>query len=177
MKLSSCRGVRCGGLIEGVVAQHGPQDVEASAGQRQDGLGVGFAFGSFAVVVGARGGVGADGDVCGQVAGAEQAAVVAAGAFEVAADAAGISRYRGQAGDAGEAVGGSKRAHVPTSGGEEFSAEDDAESGQAQDDFGVAVAAKSFLDHRVGVADFGVEGHHLLGQAGHHGGRHVVRAR
>ena len=50
MKLSSRRGVRCGGLIGRVVAQHGPQDVEASAGQRQDGLGVGFAFGSFPVV-------------------------------------------------------------------------------------------------------------------------------
>jgi hypothetical protein len=28
----------------------------------------------------------------------------------------------------------------------------------AQDNFGVAVPAKSLLDHRVGVADFGVEG-------------------
>src|SRR5271155_3141669 len=79
MKLSSCRGIRGGGLIGLVVAQHRPQDVEASSGQGQDGLGVGFAFGSFAVVVGARRGVGANGDVGGQVAGAQQAPVVAAG--------------------------------------------------------------------------------------------------
>jgi transposase len=100
MTLSSRRGVRCGGLIGPVVAQHCPQHVEASAGQCEDCLGVGFAFGSFAVVVGARGGVGADGDLGGQVAGAQQAAVVAAGAFEVAADAARIARYRGQSGEA-----------------------------------------------------------------------------
>ena len=54
MTLSSRRGVRCGGLVWPVVAEHRPQDVEASAGQGQDGLDVGFAFGAFAVVVGAR---------------------------------------------------------------------------------------------------------------------------
>src|SRR5271166_5687799 len=110
MKLSSRRGVRCGGLIGRVVAQHGPQDVEASAGQGEDGLGVGFAFESFAVVVGARGGVGADGDVSGQVAGAQQAPVVAAGAFEVAVYAPGVARHGGQSGYAGEAVGGIEQA-------------------------------------------------------------------
>jgi len=52
MTLSSRRSRGCG-LVDGVVAQHGPQDVEASAGQGEDGLGVGFAFGAFAVVVGA----------------------------------------------------------------------------------------------------------------------------
>ena len=173
MKLSSRRGSGCG-LVDGVVAQHGPQDVEASAGQGEDGLGVGFAFGSFAVVVGARGGVGADGDLGGQIAGAQQASVVAAGAFEVAADAPGIAGYGGQAGYAGEAVDGGEGAHVAAGGGEEFGAEGDTEAGHAQDDFGVAVAAKSLLDHRFGVADFGVEGHHLLGQAGHHGGGQLL---
>jgi hypothetical protein len=53
--------------------------------------------------------------------------------------------------------------------GEEFSTENDPEAGHAQDDFGVAVAAKSLLDHRLGVGDFGVEGDHLLCQPGHHG--------
>ena len=74
MTLSSRRSSGCG-LVDGVVAQHGPQDVEASAGQGEDGLGVGFAFGAFAVVVGARGRVGADGDLGRQVAGAQQASV------------------------------------------------------------------------------------------------------
>jgi hypothetical protein len=66
MALSSHRCCR-GGLVGGVVAEHGPQDVEASAGQGENGLGVGFAFGAFPVVVGAGGGVVADGDLCGQV--------------------------------------------------------------------------------------------------------------
>jgi len=72
------------------------------------------------------------------------------------------------ASDAGEAIAEIEGAHVPTGGGDELSAEGDAEAGHAQDDFGVAVAVKSLLDHRVGVANFGVEGHHLLGQPGHH---------
>ena len=122
MTLSSRRGCSCG-PVDGVVAQHRPQDVEASAGQGDDGLGVGFAFGSLAVVVRPGGGVGADGDVGGQVAGAQQSSVVAAGAFEVAADAPGVSRYRGQSGHAGEAVDAVEGAHVTAGGGEEFGAE------------------------------------------------------
>src|SRR5271165_7423956 len=126
MKLSSRRGVRCGGLIGPVVAQHGPQDVEASAGQGEDGLGVGFAFGTFAVVVGARGRVGADGDLGREVAGAQQASVVAAGSFEVAADASGITGYRCQPGDAGKTVDGCEDADVAAGGGDELGAEGDA---------------------------------------------------
>ena len=49
MKLSSRSGVRCGGLIGLVVAQHRPHDVEAAAGKCQHGLGVAFPFGAFAV--------------------------------------------------------------------------------------------------------------------------------
>ena len=169
MTLSSRRDCSCG-PVGGVVAQHGPQDVEASAGQGEDGLGVGFAFGSLAVVVGPGGGVGADGDLGGQVAGSQQSSVVAAGAFEVAADAPGIAGYWGKSGDAREAVDAVEGGHVTAGGSEELGSELDAESGHAQDDLGVAVAAKSVLDHRFGVADFGVEGHHLLGQPRDHGG-------
>src|SRR5262249_41837882 len=79
MTLSSRRGVRRGGLIELVVAQHCPQDVEASTGEGQDSLGVAFSFGAFAVVVGPGRGVGAGGDVGGQITGAKQPSVVAAG--------------------------------------------------------------------------------------------------
>jgi hypothetical protein len=50
MTLSSRRSSGCG-LVDGVVAEHGPQDVETSAGQGEHSLGVGFAFGSLAVVV------------------------------------------------------------------------------------------------------------------------------
>jgi hypothetical protein len=37
MTLSSRRSSGCG-LVDGVVAEHGPQDVETSAGQGEDGL-------------------------------------------------------------------------------------------------------------------------------------------
>src|SRR5215469_18653616 len=158
MTLSSRRGVRRGGLIELVVAQHCPQDVEASTGEGQNSLGVAFSFGAFAVVVGPGRGVGAGGDVGGQITGAKQPSVVAAGAFEVAADASGVTWYRGEASDGCEAVGVAESAYVAAGGCQEFSGESNAESGHAQDDFGVAVAAKSLLDHRFGVADFGVEG-------------------
>jgi hypothetical protein len=82
--------------------------------------------------------------------------MVAAGSFEVAADAPGIARYRRESTDASEAVSGVEGLHISAGGGEEFGAEDNAEAGHAQDDFGVAVAAKSLLDHRLGVGDFGV---------------------
>ena len=157
MTLSSRRSSGCG-LVDGVVAQHGPQDVEASSGQGEDGLGVGFAFEAFAVVVGARDRVVADGDLGRQVAGAKESSVVAAGSFVVAVDAAGVTGYRGQAGDAGQAVHGVEGGHVAAGGCKEFGAEGEAESGHAQDDLGVAVTAKSVLDHRFGVGDFGVEG-------------------
>src|SRR5271166_1345543 len=127
MKLSSRRGVRCGGLIGFVVAQHRPQHIEASAGKGQDSLGVAFAFGSFAVVVSPGCGVGAGGDVGGQIADAQQAPVVAAGSFEVAADAPGVTWYWGESADAREAVGAAEGAHVSAGGGQELGTERDAE--------------------------------------------------
>lgn len=45
------------GFVEGSVAEHGEQDVDALSGQAEEGLGVGFASGSALVVVGAGGGV------------------------------------------------------------------------------------------------------------------------
>src|SRR3954454_12829644 len=127
MTLSSRRGLRCGGLICRVVAQHRPQDIEASACQCQDGLAVALTFGAFAVVVGARGRVGSNAGQCRQVAGSQQPTVVAAGPLKVAADAAGVTRYRGQPGDTGEAVNRVEGVHVAAGGGEEFGTEGDTE--------------------------------------------------
>jgi hypothetical protein len=42
-------------LVGTVVAEHGPEHVDASSGEGQDSLGVPLALGSFAVVVGLRG--------------------------------------------------------------------------------------------------------------------------
>jgi hypothetical protein len=41
-----------GVLVEGSVAEHGVEEVGASAGEGDEGLVVAFAFGAFAVVVG-----------------------------------------------------------------------------------------------------------------------------
>jgi hypothetical protein len=41
------------GLVEGVVEEHGEQDVETASGEGDDGCDVVFAFESFPVVVGA----------------------------------------------------------------------------------------------------------------------------
>lgn len=55
-RFASRRGTGCG-LVGRVVAQHGPEDVEAPASQGEHGLGAGLAFGAVAVLVGTRGGV------------------------------------------------------------------------------------------------------------------------
>jgi len=54
MLLSSGWGERGGEgfAVGGVVSEHGPEDVDASPGEGDEGLLVGFAFGAFAVVEG-----------------------------------------------------------------------------------------------------------------------------
>ena len=42
--------------VGGVVAEHGPEDVESASGEGEHGLDVGFAFTAFSVVIAARGG-------------------------------------------------------------------------------------------------------------------------
>jgi hypothetical protein len=61
MRLSSRIG-HVTGLVGGLVAEHGVQDVDAAPGQGEDGLVVGLALGSLPPVVGAAGGVAADDD-------------------------------------------------------------------------------------------------------------------
>lgn len=48
---SSCSG--CGWLVEGAVAEHGEEDVDAASGECDEGGDVVFALAAFAVVVGA----------------------------------------------------------------------------------------------------------------------------
>jgi len=57
----------------------------------------------------------------------------------------GVTRDRGQSSDGREAVGVAESSDVPARGGQELGAEDNAEAGHAQDNFGVAVAAKSLI--------------------------------
>ncbi len=81
MMVSSRRGGDgvAGWLVGAVVAEHGPEHVQAAAGQRDHG-GLGpLALGSFALVVGARDGAAADAGKRGQEQDPAQAAVVALG--------------------------------------------------------------------------------------------------
>ena len=63
MSLSSGEGVA--GVIEGAVAEHRVEDVDAASSQGDERLVVTFALGDLAVVVGAGGGV-AEGCECGE---------------------------------------------------------------------------------------------------------------
>ena len=49
MRLSS--GTRHSGLVAGLIALHGPEDVEATPCEAQDRLGVSFALRTLAVVI------------------------------------------------------------------------------------------------------------------------------
>ena len=60
------------------VAEHGEQDVDAAAGEADEGGVVSFALGAFAVVVGAAGWVGAEGCECSQEQRAFEVLVAAA---------------------------------------------------------------------------------------------------
>src|SRR5215475_8823073 len=121
------------GGVGPVVAQECPQHVDAAAGQGQDGLGVFFPFGAFAVVEGAGVGRAADADQRGGVEDAVEHAVVAARPVQVAGAAAGVAGGGGQAGVAGEVVGGGEGVHVAAGGDEELGAEQGGDAGQAGD--------------------------------------------
>lgn len=49
-RLSSREGCRRRELVGSSIAQEGPEDVDAAAGEGEDGLGVAFVLGSFALV-------------------------------------------------------------------------------------------------------------------------------
>ena len=88
------------------VAEHCEQDVAAASGQADEGGVVLLALGSFAVVVGLAGRVGAQGCEGGQEQGAFEVLVARAGG-ELAADAgAGASGDGGEAGVGGQMSGG-----------------------------------------------------------------------
>ncbi len=75
-----------GVLVQGVVAQHGPEDVEAASGKGEDCLFVVLSFCAFSLVVGAALGAVSCRGLGGEVEGVEELSVVAFGAVEVAAD-------------------------------------------------------------------------------------------
>src|SRR6202040_2270008 len=95
--IKSSRCGRCGRLLGGelaVIAEQGPEDVDESAGEGEEGLGVDESFGAFAIVIAARGSVGAKAGQRGQVEHSSQSAVVTFRATQVTGDSAGILWHR-----------------------------------------------------------------------------------
>jgi len=164
MRLSS-RSFR-GALICGVVALHGPEDVDAAARQRQYGLSVMFALSAFTVVVRPGLGAGFNAVVGGQVEDAQQSTVVSAGSFEVPADSSGVARYRCQAGDGGEPVGTVEAVQAAVGGRDELGSQQRTESRHTADHCGLLVLSESFLDHVVEIGQLRVDVEDLLGNAG-----------
>src|ERR1700761_2278376 len=79
-----------GGLVGAPVPDECPQDVDTAAGEGQDGLGVLLALGALAVVEPARFVAGGDAEQRRVVEDPVEAAVVAPGAVQVAADPPGV---------------------------------------------------------------------------------------
>src|SRR3954449_12760554 len=112
MSRSSRRADRRSGLEEPFVAYPGPHNVEPAAGQGDGSLLVGLAFGSFGVVEDPRSRAGANTDHGPQVHHAQQGALEAPRAAQVAADAAEIAWGGTHASEAGQPVGGAEGVHV-----------------------------------------------------------------
>src|SRR5204862_3746156 len=104
--LSSSKGEGRCVLVGAIVAEQCPQDVDASAGEGEDGLDVALAFGAFAVIEASGVRAGLDAEQGGGVEDALQGSAVALGPVQVAADAAGVAGNGCDAGEAGELVCG-----------------------------------------------------------------------
>src|SRR6478735_10175210 len=86
------------GLKFSVVPDQRPDDVDESAGEGDEGLGVDLALSSFALVKGFGGSVGADRGERGEVENPTQPAVVPLRAVQVVLHPTGIARHRGEPG-------------------------------------------------------------------------------
>src|SRR3954468_25088428 len=104
MTLSSCdRG--SSGWFEGegaVVAQEGPEDVDASSGERDDGLDVAQALAALLEVEVTTGPLADDAGLGGEVEHAAQASAVAVGSVQVPGPAAGVAGHRDESGGGGK---------------------------------------------------------------------------
>lgn len=101
MALSSSLGAT--GFVGSAVSHDRVEDVDASSGEGEDGLMMGFAFGSFTPVVGLAGLVAADGDEGGLVEDPFERLVARGGAVQVS-DLAGLLEDRREACGSGEVV-------------------------------------------------------------------------
>ena len=91
--------------------------------------------------------------------------VVAVRAVQVACAVAGVARGRCESGVAGEVIGGGKPGQVAADGGQELRAEHVTDAGQAGDDGGVMVGAKTAGDFAIESAELAVEVEYGLGES------------
>src|SRR5690242_12721008 len=133
-------------LERAAIPEHGVQDVDPASGEREDGLVVAFAFGSFAVVEGAAGGV-AERAERGLVEDAFEGLVGSASSLEIA-DLSGLFEDRCEAGGGGEVVWGGEAGEVACL-GDEFGGEGGPHPGQAADEGRVRVALQRRLEFAV----------------------------
>lgn len=136
-----------------MTAEHDRQDVEAAAGQRQVGSGMDHTLASFVDAAGDRGDVGSE------VASAKGVSRETAETVETRFDATCLALRDHKSGDAVPPVGRIKGGHVTVGFSEEIRTLSESRSGLARHNRSVEVAAKTRLDHRIGVVDFGDEGY------------------
>jgi len=148
-----------------VVSQESPEDVDAAAGESDNGLGVGTAvLALLEVVVPVRTGP-HHGGLRGQVEHMPQRSAVAAGLVQVARASAGVVRDRHESGSGSEVTGARERSQV-TGGGQQRRAEERAEPGHRDDDGGLWVELEGGGDLGVDVLDPGAEGQDAAGEFG-----------
>ncbi|GAA3238479.1 hypothetical protein GCM10020256_58810 [Streptomyces thermocoprophilus] len=114
------------------------------AGEAEEGLGVGFAAGSAAVVVAAGGGI-VQGCERGEEHGSFQLPVAASGGVFAVDRRAGLLRCRGESGVGGQVTGGGERAAV-ADGGQEDCGGPDADAGHRGQDLRKRVGLQQCLD-------------------------------
>jgi hypothetical protein len=146
-----------------LVAEHGEQDVEASAGEADEGGVVAFAAGSFAVVVGAADRVGEAGER-GQEQRRLERVVAALGVAFPADGAARAARDGGEPGVGGQVRRGGEGGSVADD-GEDLHGGPEPDAGHRGQDRGKRVGLQAFLKVRGQAGAFGVDLTQLPGHA------------
>ena len=167
MLLSSSLDAADGGWfsVNGVVAKHSPEDVDAASGKCDERLFVGLPLAAFPVVVGSGCGTVFQAGEGSEVIGPEESAVESAWPVQVTADSSGITWDRGKAGDAGEAVAGVEAVQVATDVREKCSCEYGSKPRHTQENIGAVVLPEQILDLGIDVGNLCISCPDLLGQS------------
>ncbi len=150
------------GFVEGSVAGHDERDAGAVAGEAGEGLGVGFAAGSAAVVVGAGGGVVEGCERGGEHRAFELPVPVSGGVLAMDRGPRGFGGW-GEAGVGGR-VGGALEGAAVVGGGQEDGGGPDADAGHRGQGLGKRVGLQQGLDPGFQGSALFVDGGQRLGR-------------